>query len=267
MAGTSASFTRPPSSGLPAPKVQLAGFQGVKTQNVQYGAGAGVYELWRYPVVSVMDLTDSQIEQGVWVEMLAYRPHKSPSARDIYTNAREAGYVVPAPQIGGVNPLAGLGGGRTRGGGYTDLADRPNHYKVLAHGQQVEVWQYLHNRHYLRPVIYSNSSGGQSIIDLLHPTTNYRSSNYQPGITFGYQGRYRPYYFCFRYVMLDSATGDFVSGPLSKIVKLTHKVHPFKRNYTQSGVFGRTVNDIDPLFDVSQMACQFETRTPGGKGN
>ena len=272
MAGTGSDFAVKSLGGLPAPKVQLAGIESVKTQTVQHSKNTGTYVLWRYPMVSVMDLSPAQIEQGVYVEMLHYRPHKSPGTRDAYTNSREAGYVVPVAQIGGVNPLAGIGSGWTRGGSYNDSADRPNHYKVVGNQQQVPVWEYLHNRHDFMGVNYNNTAGTQSFVNLLCPTANKRYGNYQPGKTFGYAGRYRPYYFCFRYIMFDDKANNWVSGPLSKIVKLTHKVHPFVRDYQASALIGRQANRIDPNFVVTpvtfvnDMACQFETRTPSGSG-
>lgn len=264
MAGTGGSHSASSSGQLPTPKVQLVGTVDTASQTVEHSNGTGFYNLRRYPIVSAQDLTQTQIDQGVYVEMLHYRPHKSPTTAE--TNARESGYVVPVAQIGGVNPLAGIGSGWTRGGSYTSSADRPNHYRVNAQNEQIPVWEYLKNRHFLFAVSYQNTANVQASVNLLIPTTNWRYANYAPGRTFGYSGRYRPYYFCFRYIMFDEAENQWVSSSLSKIVKLAHRVHPFRRDYAQSGVFGQTVNSIDPNFNVGEMACWFETRLPGGAG-
>lgn len=247
--------------GLPIPKVNLSGNFNEQVVKVQHSSGTNAYNLYRYPTVTVMDLSDEQIEKGVYVEMLHYRTAKS--LRPQFGQSREAAYVVPAPQINGVNPMSGIINGATRGGGYQDLADRPNLYKVTAHGEQIQVWEYLRNRHVFDTLAYTDATGNLSYQQVLVPTLRRRAFNNRSNSTFGYSGRYRPYYFTFRYVMVDEETGYPISGPESARIKLAHKVHPFKRNLQQSGVFGFTVNDIDPLFSVDQMACWFETRLPG----
>lgn len=265
----STTYTSPQSLNfsLPLPKLRLAGGDQTElTKDIEHTSGSATYRLKKYPTITAMDLSQEQIDKGVYVEMLHYVPHLSPAT--YRTHSKHAGYIVPVGQIGGTNPLLGIGTGWTRGGSYTDLADRPNHYKVSNINEVLPVWEYLKNRHVLRSVNYNDAPTiNSSSINLLIPTQRIRTAGVKATGTFGYSGQYRPYYFAFRYIMFDEKSNNWISGPLTRVVKLAHKIHPFSRNMTVTASQGMAYNDIDPLFNADEMACWFETRLPGNAGS
>jgi len=88
------------------------------------------------------------------------------------------------------------------------------------------------------------------------------ASNY-PGKAFMYSAKYQPYYFMFRYVMKDKTDDrQWVSGPWSRVVKMAYKEHPFNVDAQASAIIGRQVGTVNPLLNVDEMQCWFETRLP-----
>lgn len=266
MANTAVGITKKQSSQLPVPNLKLV------HRNLQTGQDpvfitildnswnvSDKYELYRFPQIVATDLTQEQIDKGVYVEMVHYVRGMSR-----YNLKKGAGYVVPSPWIGGANPL---GNKWTRGGGHystggTALPDRPNHYQMTAQNQVVNVHEYLHNRHMFVTTPYYDQTGTQQSIKLLSQVARVRTQSWYPGKSFMYSSRYTPYYFAFRYVMWDESTNQFISGPLTKTIKLTHQQHPFIVDAQQSAILGRQVGNVSALFNDHRMQCMFETRLP-----
>jgi len=260
MANTSIQAQNGSTGGLPTPKVKLVTNDstfGAHPVNIQHSDNAGTFKLYRYPTVVANDLTEQQIEDGVYVEMAHYVRGKSPSAYN--TNKNEAGYVVPAPWIGGINPF---NGDWTRGGHHNGTGDRPNHYQVLSINEEIPVFEYLHNRHIEKSVGYYDISGIPQWVVLKIRRARNHASNY-PGKAFMYSAKYQPYYFMFRYVMKDKTDDrQWVSGPWSRVVKMAYKEHPFNVDAQASAIIGRQVGTVNPLLNVDEMQCWFETRLP-----
>jgi hypothetical protein len=243
---------------LPVPHLKLVTSDSVNPSgnvSIEYDNGTKNFTLVKYPIVTALDLSQEQIDKGVYVEMAHYR--RGRGVTDL--GANEAGYAVPAPQIAGANPL---GNRWTRGGSHIGSADRPNHYKVTSQNEQIQVWEYLKNRHFSFPIQYYDTVGGSNQITALIPRQGYRNVNSTPGKTYMYSSRYRPYYFMFRYIMWDDDANNWVSGPWSKVIKLTNEEHPFQVDGQQSAILGRQVGNISPLFNKDVMKCWFETRLP-----
>lgn len=260
MANTSIQAQNVSTGSLPVPVVKLYTNHplfGAAPASIEYDSGGGSYQLFRYPVVSAQDLTEEQIEKGVYVEMAHYIRGKSRANYNLRKN--EAGYVVPAPFIGGVNPLDGRW---TRGGVHVGSGDRPNHYLVTAQNEQIPVFEYLKNRHTLRTVNYIDTTGIIQGVKVLTPKQGIRNNGYTPGKAFMYSSQYRPYYFKFRYVMFDEVSNQWISGPFSRVVKLAHDQHPFNVDAQASAVQGRQVGNVSPLHQEEVMRCWFETRLP-----
>jgi hypothetical protein len=207
------------SSMLPIPKLRLQNDDGAGNNNVPIdwyvyagNATGGQSSLFHFPEVVANDLTQEQIDKGVYVEMLMYRRGKTRT-----NSANEAGYIVPAPWIGGVNPL---GNKWTRGGdssihvsmgGGVLAVDRPNHYQVTSQNQVIPVWQYLNNRFTRYMVKYRDSAGLDQVLECSCPSSRLKSVMYSPGGRFGYSAQYTPMYIAFRYVMWDEDSRQFIS--------------------------------------------------------
>lgn len=272
MAGTGGSFSAQGGSSLPTPKIRLKHNTStpadVSVRSVGFGGVGDVdsFNVRRAVDVVAMDVTEQQIEAGLHVEMVVYRNSKSRSAQSTQNpdNSREAGYIIPASVIGGVNPLQAYGG-TTRGGLPNNVAvagDRPNHYKVTQKNEALPVWEYLHNRLVFDNVQYRTTTGNVLAQQVTIPFTNYRSRAYYPGSIFPYSGHYRPYYFAFRYIVWDAFEETFVSGPLTKTLVLSPEVHPFRYNPVASATLGLPSCSVSPGFDPRRLKIQFETRTP-----
>lgn len=258
MSQTSLTGQTTSSGGLPVPLVKL------NTNTTQFGShplkiehsnGSDNFVVYRYPTVTAVDLTQEQIEKGVYVEMAHYTRGKSPARN---TSKSEAGYVVPAPQIGGINPL---GNKWTRGGQHMESADRPNHYQVTAQNQLIPVFEYLKNRHAWMNVGYYDTNGNiQNVVLPVRKARNHASI--YPGTSFMYSARYQPYYFKFRYVMWDDEANNFVSGGWSEVVKLATKLHPFQVDAQASALLNRQVGTLNPALNPAEVQCWIETRLP-----
>lgn len=272
MAGTSASFTHPPSvGGLPVPKVRLKpnsseAPETVSIRTVGFGGVGDVsaITLFRAPDVVAMDVSDAQIEAGLFVEMLHYTRAKNRNARSTANpdSNRAAGYKVPSPFIGGVNHLE-VYGDTTRGGGPVGSGDRPNHYQVTYKNQVVPVWEYFHNRLVLGPVQYNDAVlGAGQFIDAPFQLTNYRSSGYYATSRFPYDGRFTPYRVMFRYIVWDDTAKRFISGPTSPVVEISSKHFPFEYDAVASAQQNNQVANINPLFNAKEMKAHLVTRVP-----
>jgi len=264
MANTAINKSAKSSGQLPVPNLKLVHANNANQDPVAVpfldnsGAVAGDYKLFRFPQVVATDLTPAQIEKGVRVEMAHYiRPQSR------YNKKKGGGFVVPAPWIGGANPIDG---DFVRGGGHFNtygvaMPDRPNSYQVTAMNQVVPVHEYLANRHIIEATLYYDTAGNKQTVKTLNPVARRRTQNYAPGRTFMYSGRHTPYYFAFRYSFRND-DGTWTSGPYTKIVKLTHLDHPFQVDAQASALIGRQVGTVNPLFSETTMVCHLETRLP-----
>jgi len=248
---------------LPAPTLKLMHANNTVGQDPVFipymDAGynyAGDYKLWRFPQITATDLTQEQIDKGVYVEMAHYRKVKHRYNRD-----KGGGFVVPADNS--TNPF--INTHYRAGKAYkTDGTLMPytyNHFRVSTINETVPVHKYLENRHMSYPVLYHDVTNNQQMINCLLKTGRIRN-DYYPGKTFMYSGRYTPYYFKFRYVMLDDNGQPTISGPWTDVVKLAHREHPFTPDPVASATFGRQVGKINPSYDMGHMQCWIGTRLP-----
>jgi hypothetical protein len=263
--GTSGSITSETNGNLPVPKVAIGSFDvsgltnkraTIQLYNNITNTSTSSYKLLNFPRVIPMDLTDEQISQGVYIEMVIYK--KQIGAR----KTKGSGFVIPPSYINGVN----LFNGRDSRGGLhyksnTNPLDpnetlsntllevnRPNHYKVVSRTQAVNVWEYLHNRHYRIPVTYRKlSSFSTALVNC--PISN---PNKGFGKSYMYRSMYAPLYFSFRYI--QDLGNRFISGPLSPVFKLVHEYHPFRVLGKQ--VNGNVYGDIHPYYDPNYMICK-----------
>lgn len=192
-------------------------------------------------------------------------------ALTIYTyKINKAGYVVPSPWIGGVNPLeVELGMNlKTRGGSLKwPTTDRPNHYKLTKPNETINVWEYLNNRFKTAVIPYNNNvnAATNSYLTCIIPISRSTYHGLNFGKRFAYSPTYTPLYIAFRYITWDNTAndgkGDFISGPLSKVVKITSLYHPFVQNMISDT---HTSCSINPKFteNATHLKCTIETKLP-----
>lgn len=256
-------------SWLPMPKVRLQPWTQAQPFAVidRYKYGGNTtgwqYRLYNYPEIVTMDLTDEQIEKGVWVEMLTYNRGKSQYS----TWNTDAWYKVPVSRVGWVNTLWNLD---TRWGWQWFInagalaVDRPNHFQVTDRNQVLPVRQYLHNRMSQIGIRYWDAATNTDMTqDALTVAQWMRATwlNYAQN-KFWYSPRYRPLYFKFRYIMKADDGYSYVSWPLTPVIKLAQKEHPFDFDPIASWVNWRTSVNLNAWADPWEAQCRFGTRLP-----
>jgi hypothetical protein len=265
MAGSAHGLNASNPAGLPIPKIGLS--NEVSSISLQTNNGASNLNLFHYPIVTAQDLTTKQIKDGVYVEMVVYRRSGKHRVAGL-SKKQTSGYVAPSAWIAGSSPLNNEW---TRSGKHKDVSgndlpfDRPNHYKVTNQNQTLPVYEYLQNRHIIDNCFYRVSNSGGAIQNLKNVAlvqSKKRSVCINPGSTFMYSSQYTPYYFAFRYIMWDKKSRQYVSGPLSRVIKLTHKEHPFIVDPVDSQLVGKQTGIVNPNFVNTDLICHTETRLP-----
>jgi hypothetical protein len=226
--------------------------------------------------------------------MLLYRKGKNKGAsliNPVNAGTKSAGYIVPSPWFVEATPPNNIprfpwqsGSGfwtRTGDHMYHDAGagtsgafgmDRPNHYEVTSVNEKIPVWEYLNGRFTVTNVNYRSTSGvGSSLQNLVVPISR-RASQSGIGSRFPYSSVYAPLYAAFRYIAWDpnanGGQGQIISGPLSKVIKVSHEQFPFNYSFTNfagaatcttvwSGTSGGPIEGPN-----SQLKCWIETRLP-----
>jgi hypothetical protein len=244
MANTGTDFSAS-GSGLSMPKVRLNS-DNPKKIDVQ---GGGIITLLEYPEIIAMDLSDEQIEQGVYVEMVHYTRGKSVNPNG---NNRDSAYKIP---VSSLDPFAGS---QVRAG-FSGAFRTFNHYQVKSRNEVIPVHEYLHNR--LRNVridyIDTNNNSVGIVVNTYNPNKKYKIF----GKSYMYPAFYSPYYFAFRYLTKND-DGTFNTGGLTRVIKMQNDVFPFIVDGVASANFGRQVGSVNPLFNADLFRCQFETKLP-----
>ena len=258
------------SSGLSTPKIRLnhnsngvSQFKTIEWYNYNTNTVGGVFNLYNFPEIVAVDLTDEQIEKGVYIEMIEYK--KGHNNNSYINSQTDSAYKVSPSWISGVNLFDNMwtrGGKQTISNGSLLAVDRPNHYKVTSHNQVINVWEYLKNRHSKIDVLYRDVLGNQQQLTCLCPSSRLRGYSKYPSSRFAYSGMYRPFYFAFRYLMYDDVTKKFQTGGITRVIKMTHKAMPFEYNQVASGINNVPCCDISADFNVDEMKCFFETKLP-----
>lgn len=265
------------SGGLPVPSVNLVSATGMETLggvnpirsfDVDSKGPGNIISFANYPIVHTEDLTNTQIENGVYVECVILNkknkkhskkltvapspwtgqlingnwipdPWTYPWPQDFQTRTGEHNYIVTSGSIGNQTHIKHL-----------IKMNRPNHFLVpQASGTDqrsfIHVYQFLNGRFTQKNIKYNTGADTVSVIDTLIPlggTRGYISKR------FGYSSLYRPFRIAFRYIMWDNNAGRIVSGPLSKTVKIWHERFPFFVDHVASTIAQKTVLTLNPVF-------------------
>jgi hypothetical protein len=228
--------------------------------------------------------------------MLVYRRGKKPGGTSLVgaTGTQSSGYIVPSPwfpvstppnsspyfpwQSGNFWSRQGDHNWYDAGANTSGAAriDKPNHYEVTSVNQKIPVWEYLNGRFTTDFVAYRNTTGVLSLFqNLVVPVSRRnRRSNPAVGNRFPYNSSYTPFYAAFRYIAWDPSAnggqGQLISGPLSKVIKVSHKQFPFAYDWAASGLYlapcalatwsGTSGGPIEG--PNSELKCWIETRLP-----
>jgi hypothetical protein len=285
---------------LPVPKINL--MQSGLTVSVYDWQTNGIFgthaTIFGCPVLINMDFTSdhfSNPENKIFIEMVHYQ-RKTLSKKSLFPrNYKGSSYKIPSKQLANVGQdtdlpwLAGMSGGGTQGfwsrGGTQykyDFAtntsniigiDRPNHYEV--HGYTISsypIWEYFTGRFEYYGVAYRDISNTMATFYTLIPSSGKRraGSNIATG-RYAYSPYYTPYYCAFRYIQwipsANGGKGQIVSGPLSKILKVTGNTFPFQMNYVKSAQYNTPVCDINgnllsSPYLVYELKCNWESNVP-----
>lgn len=270
---------------IPIPKISLnkGGTSIYSWDTIGNTAGPTAITLLKYPTIIASDFTQHQISNyQIYVEMVFYRrkKHKKNSMTLIKTN--KAGYVAPSPWY--TNPSdprwpiwphgASGSGFWTRTGNHSGTTgglafgiDRPNHYKVNSINEEIPVSQYINGRFTYHEVKYRGATNTIVSLNTYIPISGKRGSGKnRPTSRFAYSPYYTPLYIAFRYVVWDPSAnggaGQILSGPLSRVIKITHSKFPFLTDPYLSTIYNIPIASISPHYVENTMQCWFEKRLP-----
>lgn len=231
---------------LPVPKVKLIQNESKPIQYVLKDEGDSadiisgnpndVIILQGYPIVTSQDFTQEQIDNSyIFLEMVHYSRQRSST----HSNGG-AGYVIAGANLKGddVWSLPWSENSSTRGrlvqaapGGSQLFARRQNYLPVTARAQVIKAYEMLNNRFHLQDVIWRSLSEDENHEDILVPSVGYsRAGKNKATSMFPYSAYLTPYYVAFRYIQYLPDNDSVISGPLSNIVKIIHKNHPFVKS-------------------------------------
>lgn len=252
---------------LPVPTVRLISSESelVPTLNDNNTVGNDVL-LKNAPVIIVDNLTQEQLDDHVFIEMVQYKKKRGRKNDLGYYNSKGGGYVVqPRIEDDGMGNYTNVlqerimnyygktittrGGIQTKStspGVSTPLAvNRGNHYEISYLGQVTNVFSYFYGKFTYIPLQYINSSGSGAIVSNVPvPYSNFnksikqkiKSGNTGTSYKLCYFGNISSLYVAFRYLMFDPTANDgkgqFVEGPLSQTIKVCNQYFPVIKTTT-----------------------------------
>jgi len=242
---------------LPVPKVRLQSpFNGVQSSMQTAWSGEHV-EVFNVPEIIAVDIPDALLapELGLQLEILRYRRGGRHNSKSGYNGS---GYVHPSHHVNGEH----RDGTFWRGGRHNDHSNgyvpRPTEWSVTAKNQVISMSD-IASFVRLVNVEYRDSTGNASAVKCFVPT--YSCSKSVGNSKRHYAKVYTPSYFCWRYSIIDLSDphGNRVSGAISRVVKMTHRRHPFKYLPVESAAIGKACCEVNPTFNDSQINCEFES--------
>lgn len=246
----------------------------VVTLNFNNTVGSNV-KLMNPPKIIVQDLSQEQLNHGVFIEMVQYKMKGGK-----LNNSKGGGYIVqPLMEDDGLGNITnGLQTkimtyyGKTinnRGGIQTKynsgfpgstiplIVPRMNHSQVYNQNEVVLLDSYFEGRFGYTSLLYWNGVTNVSVNNIPTPYTNNGKNARQKkksgilGVPYRlcYRGNLTSLYVAFRYLMFDPYSNDgkgkFIEGPLSKTIKVTNRYFPFLKTPTEG------VCTVNPTFTAS----------------
>lgn len=262
-------------SSFPVPKVSLLDDATITSWDAVTNAPGSTITLYRAPYAVAMDITNEMIEKGLWLEMVIYRKRARSGKVGINQKRNGGAYLIPTPYVNGVNTLeASIGNPLSTRGGIHYIKtlsspfiapfgmDRPNHYQITSVNQTINAYEYLNGRFMLENTGYRDASTGTDISSPCMVDISRRRRGELLGSRFGYSSKYSPMYIAFRYITRDNNSNTFISGPLSRVVKIAASVHPFIQNPAATITYGKAAVDLNPAYNTNEMTAWFETKLP-----
>jgi hypothetical protein len=234
------------------------------------------------PIVIVQDMENSIWDDGnkIYLEAVFYRRKAANHGGSNHgSGLRRSGYIVPSSWADGGGPYWSVAWPSTfwtrTGGHYFQYSgmqayniNRPNHIPVSNNLQQLPAWQVLHGRYMYEDVAYADAgTGSDNTLNTLIPISGRKKvAGNRPTNRYAYSPFYTPIYLAFRYILYNptynGGKGQIVSGPLSRVVKISHRDFPFEPDYVRSNLYGRPVANINPNHVAENLQAWFETRLP-----
>ena len=254
--GATRAFTREKKSGLflPAPRVELQEYSYSSSVNTVYDGsptGLGV-TMVRCPQVTAMEIPQEfyKPEYDLRVELMRYK-----------RGSRESRWTHPTCEI--TQPL----GSKFRSGAHHNTLlgfERQSEWTITNEAQKI-VFDNLQKFFIIRPVTYRLGVGNYGTLDVAMPS--YKNSHYtsmSQNCKWHYASGYTPNYFAWRYSILDTTAEKYrrLTGPMSKMVSITHEDMPFMFDAATSQAEGVRCASINPRFNITRLLCMFETRLP-----
>jgi hypothetical protein len=272
---------------LPIPKVSLIkNKSGVQILDKDTGGSAGTVNIIKTPIIIANDISQDLLNRyRVFVEMVHYKrlgKSRKKLSSGGHTRANRSGYVVESDlHIVDGDPTWRMPWPanfwvRNQGWHITPhalsnvLIDRPNWHEVTSVNQHIDVVDYFNSRFFYSDIFYRDSTGSTTTqSNVIIPVYGYKSAG-KNRVTnrFAYSSWYTPLYVAFRYIVWipdgNGGLGSIASGPLSRVIKVSHKHFPFKYDYNASSAHGVPCVSIDPRYlgEPNLLQCFFETRLP-----
>jgi hypothetical protein len=275
---------------LPVPNLKIINTSVVlQTFDTDSNSVSSGVTLLNSPVITATDLTNEQISQGVWIEILIYRR----SAGKRGTTKRKKGMVVPpswewdSVNLIGTNPFENeilsicpscklsTRGGNTKYFKANPLPSvkedlhisRPNHYKLTGNTQSINVGYFLNGRFTYKHTQYRSPNNFDTDQQILLPIpVSKRFKNLSKGSRFCYRSQVTPTYVKFRYIMFNNNTnggqGGFITGPTTNTIKIMLNTFPFVPNepYYYNNKYLPTCTVKDGSYTI--LKCSIENNVP-----
>jgi hypothetical protein len=300
-----------PSSGilsLPVPKINLNNYNPITTNNYAdldvYDAASNTVHatqsrLYNFPTLVNLDFTSDHFinpNNRIFIEMAYYRRKSQGKAK----------WSVPSKHIANVGldvslpwNISASQSFWTRGGSHYQTdgtlnppllgVNRINHYEVLSYTHSsYNIWEYLHNRFTYFTVNYRDAStfnpadpmNSNGLIQTLVPAMQRNKlGQSKASRRYAYDAAYTPLYCTFRYIYwipsANNGKGQIISGPFSKILKITGYFFPFDLDYVKSAQYGWPVANLNQQWlngrvqpgpnlppGYNLLKCNFESNLP-----
>ena len=273
---------------LPVPTVILnRGTVGIQALDRVTGGALDTLTLHKYPTVIASDLTNELFSTyQIFLEMVHFK-RKGNKHTSTGGYAKRSGYVVePDLSFDGSGnrlwPVPWPANFFTRNQSpcrapavYSEnvmvpvTINRPNWATIDTINQNVPVWQYLNSRFYGESIEYRDQDGNIDYLNTYIPVYGnraYYKNTVGNGNRFAYSTWYNSLYVAFRYIAWDELAngerGQIISGPLSRVVRVSHRDFPFRYDFNASSIHGVPCAGISDKYIENQLQCFFETRLP-----
>jgi len=144
--------------------------------------------------------------------------------------------------------------------------NRPNHFPVTDNFQIIDLLPFLNGRFTLTDIKYRTIGGMQTAIAgmLELPTPIGLDKRNTLSSRYPYASRFAPLRIAARYLLWDSASGEFIVGPFSRVAKIWTFPFPFNTDHFLSSIYGAPVATLNEGAPDGNYAVPYIQRTWNG---